>query len=179
MKRFSALCTAAGLTVAILSYQTATAISGHVAVRVEVDDSCQITGHDFTDFGVLNFGSIHGQEHNNKDAQSIGSSGATLQLECTTPVTYTASLDNGLYYDNGKRHMQLTPSSGATAQIPYVLYQDSNRTQEWGGSSGTQKTGSASNATPVDLTIFGRIPGSNDNHIGGFYEDTVTMNITW
>jgi spore coat protein U-like protein len=75
---------------------------------------------------------------------------------------------------------QLRPAAGPD-RLNYNLYRDAARTQIWGdGTGGTTYffIGNPPNNQNINLTVYGRIPASQDVTVGG-YTDTVIVTINF
>ena len=70
--------------------------------------------------------------------------------------------------------------TGSTDLLAYNLYTDAGRTLTWGdGTGGTSTvTQKVFKNTPLNVTIFGRIPASQNVYVGS-YGETVTVTIIW
>jgi len=70
--------------------------------------------------------------------------------------------------------------TGSTDLLAYNLYTDAGRTLTWGdGTGGTSTvTQKVFKNTPLNVTIFGRIPASQNAYVGS-YGETVTVTIIW
>jgi spore coat protein U-like protein len=70
--------------------------------------------------------------------------------------------------------------TGSTDLLSYNLYTDAGRTLTWGdGTGGTSDvTQKVLKNTPLNVTIFGRIPASQNVYVGS-YGETVTVTILW
>ena len=91
-----------------------------------------------------------------------------INVACDSQTSFTVSLGSG----NGTvadRRM-----TGGATQLGYNLYKDSTRLIVWGeGMDGVSAIG-----TNVDLTVYGRIPGSQ-NVPANVYVDSVTVTVTF
>ena len=91
-----------------------------------------------------------------------------VNVSCDAPTSFTVSLGTG----NGT--VEDRRMTGAPAQLAYNLYKDPSRLLVWGDAGG----GVSSNGTNVDLTVYGRIPGSQ-NVEPNVYADSVTVTVTF
>lgn len=102
----------------------------------------------------------------------------TLQVACVKGVTPTVGLDVG----QNSTHASGTTRAmaGSTGMwLSYELYKDSAHTQVWGNSgSGLDTLGTASNTTPVAVTVYGQIPGAQMVSVGS-YTDTITASVNF
>jgi len=117
----------------------------------------------------LNFGSVV--------SGTLSATGnATINVNATNGLTYTVTLDAGLYYSAGYRYVR----TGATLGGAYFLYKEAARTTQWGdaGFAGTFSsfsgvTGTGSGAAQT-LTVYGTtFPGTTP----GTFTDTVTVTV--
>ena len=108
----------------------------------------------------VNFGNYDPLEHSALDG--VGN----VNVSCDVPTSFTVSLGTG-YGTVEDRRMIGTPS-----QLSYNLYTDVSRLLIWGDG------GVSSNGTSVDLTVYGRIPGSQ-NVRPNVYADSVTVTVAF
>ncbi|HEX2186271.1 MAG TPA: spore coat U domain-containing protein, partial [Chloroflexota bacterium] len=111
--------------------------------------------------------------------QSVDGTG-TVTVTCTSGSAATITLGQGSNAASGStdavplRRM----TDGSSNFLSYFLYQDSGRTTVWGNTAGT---GVAHTGTglPVAVTIFGRIPASQNVPAALLYADTVVATVTF
>jgi spore coat protein U-like protein len=103
----------------------------------------------------------------------------TIQILCdrTQPnvvISIGPSTNSGGFNPRQMKH------SSASYFLSYNLYTDAGRSVTWGdGTGGTSTvTQKAIRNTPLDVTIFGRIPAGQDVYVGS-YSETVTVTIIW
>lgn len=92
-----------------------------------------------------------------------------IACDSVTMMTVSLSSGGGTFAD---RRM-----TGGAAQLSYNLYTDASRVVVWGDGAGGGSTVSAISAN-VDLTVYGRIPGSQ-NVPPNIYVDSVTVTVTY
>lgn len=132
-------------------------------VTAQVIDACNITANDL-DFG--NYSSISGS---NLDATS------TIDVTCTNGTSYGVSLNAGTTVGGAYTERLLTDT---TNTLGYNLYTTSARTTVWGdGTGGTSTSTGTGSGSLQSLTVYGRIPASQNVPVGS-YSDTVTATIT-
>ncbi len=96
----------------------------------------------------------------------------TLTIRCTRGTAWSVELGQGGNFSAGRR-MRL----GATGEyLPYELYSDASRTVVW--DTAAPVTGTAANRSPLDLTIYARVP-ANQDALQGFYSDLVTATVNF
>jgi spore coat protein U-like protein len=126
-----------------------------------------------TPLGGINFG--------NYDVFSItpADSTGTIQILCdvTAPhvvISIGPSQYSGVFNPRQMKH------SSSSYLLSYNLYTDAGRTVIWGdGTGGTSTvTQKAMKNTPLNMTIYGRIPAGQDVYVGS-YGETVTVTIVW
>jgi len=133
-------------------------------VTAEVIDACNITANDL-DFG--NYSAIAGT---NLDATS------TVEVTCTNGTSYTVELDQGTTVGGTLTTRLLTDGSDT---LDYNLYTTNARTSVWGdGTSSSVTVPGAGSGALQSLTVYGRIPASQNVAIGS-YSDTVTATINF
>lgn len=134
------------------------------AVTAEVIDACNLTANDL-DFG--NYSSISGSP---LDATS------TIDVTCTNGTAYTVLLDDGTTLGGDFTARLMTDS---TNTLEYNLYTTSGRTTVWGDSTGATATvGNTGDGTQQSLTVYGRIPASQNVPVGS-YSDSVTATVSF
>jgi spore coat protein U-like protein len=107
---------------------------------------------------------------------------AAIQINCTGTPGDTASYTIILSAGNGSfSNRQLR--SGASL-LHYNLYSDSARTQVWGdGSEGSTTVSDNLTLTTSSMfrsyTIYGRIPNGQQMAAVGFYQDAISVQITY
>lgn len=95
-----------------------------------------------------------------------------VAVTCTKDTTYTVSLDGGGQADVAARAML----SGGN-QLPYQLYSDASYSVVWGTAVGQTVAGTGS-GTQQNLSVYGRIPASQ-NVPAGSYTDTINVTVTY
>ena len=134
------------------------------SVTAEVIDACNLTANDL-DFG--NYSSISGS---NVDATS------TLDVTCTNGTAYTLALDDGMTTGGTFTTRLMTDGSNT---LEYNLYTSTARTTVWGDASGaTETVGDTGDGTQQSLTVYGRIPASQNVPVGS-YSDSVTATVSF
>ena len=118
---------------------------------------------------ALNFGTI-------SVTTSQTAATATLTANCTSGTGYSISLNSGL---NGVTSpMQRRMQNGANL-LTYNLYQNSNHTQVWGETPGTDMlAGQTGNGNPQTITVYGLVPVQTTPPIGT-YTDVVIVTVTY
>ena len=100
----------------------------------------------------------------------------TVAVLCTAGTPYNVRMSPGA---NGvtvtTRKMLL--AAGADL-LPYSLYRDSGRTQNWGATDGTDTAAGTGSGLPQTLTVYGRI-ASGATVAAGAYLDTVTVTVNY
>ena len=91
-----------------------------------------------------------------------------VNVTCDVQTSFTVSLGTG----NGT--VQDRRMTGGAAQLAYNLYKDASRVIIWGDGAG----GVSSNATNVDLPVYGRIPGGQ-NVPANIYVDSVMVTVSF
>lgn len=137
------------------------------AATATVEAACTISAT------AVNFGAYDVYAASPDD--SVGS----ITYQCgTADRNITITLSTGGSGTYAARQMQ--PSSGSD-RLVYNLYTDAARTAVWGnGSGGTNDyhIGKPPSNTNVSLSVYGRIPASQDVAIGN-YSDTVIVTINF
>lgn len=154
-----AICGIAAIPQAALAGIT----SGSMPVSALVLESCTVVATPMA-FGTV----VRG---------SVVDTSATLVLTCTPNADYDILLNSGGHASSGQRRL----ANGAASEfIPYDLYMDSNHTQAWGNTVGTDtKAGVAGALGTATYPVYGRIPASATAVTAGAYTDTVTVTVNF
>ncbi|HVT35491.1 MAG TPA: spore coat U domain-containing protein [Nevskiaceae bacterium] len=100
----------------------------------------------------------------------------TIGVLCTNGTSYTVRLSQGA---NGTgvtaRKMLLT---GGSDLLPYSLYRDSSRSQNWGVTDGSDTASGTGNGLLQNVTVYGRI-GSGSTASAGIYLDTINVTVNY
>ncbi|MFO1418472.1 MAG: spore coat U domain-containing protein [Methylotetracoccus sp.] len=103
----------------------------------------------------------------------------TVTVQCTTGAGYTIFLSEGS--GTGATCSAATPvramSDGASHELSYSLYQDSNRTTQWGCDAANDFEGEGTGNAEA-INVYGRVPGGQ-NQPKGSYSDTLTVTVTY
>jgi spore coat protein U-like protein len=65
-----------------------------------------------------------------------------------------------------------------TSTVPYAMFSDPSRTVNWGNSPIEDVDGTGT-GSPVNHTVYGRVPAQAIAPEAGSYSDTVTVTITY
>lgn len=136
-------------------------------VRIQINSICDIqTAPTDVDFGAVN-----------STATAITTTG-TLNVRCTTGTPYNIALNPGTGTSATVTTRTMGSSdAGNTARVPYALYRDSGRTQNWGSTIGTDTLSGTGSGALQAVTVYGRVPSAN--YPAGSYSDVVTATVTW
>jgi spore coat protein U-like protein len=126
-----------------------------------------------TPLGSINFG--------NYDVFStvpVDSTG-TIQILCDVTAPHVV-ISIGPSQNSGRFNPRQMKHLSSSHLLSYNLYTDAGRTVIWGdGTGGTSTvTQKATKNTPLNITLFGRIPPGQDAYAGS-YGETVTVTIIW
>lgn len=107
--------------------QAAGTLIGQVGVQMVIGAGCTIINGSVSgginQWGTLDFGS-HSDLTNVVDAQTVGTSG-NIQIQCSTGLTPSLTVNAGLHASGGQRYMQNTTTTSST--IAYNIYSDAAR----------------------------------------------------
>ena len=101
---------------------------------------------------------------------------ATLTVTCTNTVTYNIGMDHGQGTQASGYWRSMTGPGGQ--QIPYIFFQDSGATKNWGSTVGTDTEPGTGTGAAQSVTVWGGMNG-NSYVTPGTYSDTVTSTITY
>jgi spore coat protein U-like protein len=148
--------------------------SSNAAISATIINNC-----DLATVPDMDFGSFAGSTTLAGDQDAT----AKLVVTCSNGASYTVYLGDGLArLSGGARRMQ----TGASAFLPYQLYQDNDRTVVWdetggpaalGGTGGVSGTGAG---TAQTIFVYGRIvSGTVIPGLTGQYSDSVLVTVTY
>lgn len=110
--------------------QAAGTLIGQVGVQMVIGAGCTIINGSVSgginQWGTLDFGS-HSDLTNVVDAQTVGTSG-NIQIQCSTGLTPSLTVNAGLHASGGQRYMQNTTTTSST--IAYNIYSDAARSAQ-------------------------------------------------
>lgn len=139
----------------------ATTVTSSVAVSANVASSCNVT------VSPLGFGVYV------STADLLGIT--TISITCTNTTPYNIGLNAGLSTGATVTTRKMTNGSNT---LSYSLYKNSGRTTNWGNTVGTDTVSGVGNGTAQTITIYGKIPMSQ-NVAPGAYTDTVQLTVTF
>jgi spore coat protein U-like protein len=97
----------------------------------------------------------------------------TITIQCTKGTSVNISLNEG----NLPAGRQMT-GSGTGDLLTYELYSDAARTSVWGsGNGGSTVNYIATDSSPQNLSVYGRIPLGQINASVDAYSDVVVINV--
>lgn len=145
--------------------------SDNFQVTLTITGACSIVAND------LDFGTNNGAIVANIDATS------TLVPNCTNGTVYSIGLNNGVGAGATASVRKMTNSADSST-VNYSLYTAADRATVWdnnctalpAGSSCVGGTGTGANQT---VTVYGRVPGGQNNVTVGSYVDTVVATLTF
>lgn len=136
--------------------------TGSFSVTASVTASCLITASNmgFGSVGLLN---------------SAVNSTNVLQPQCTNSTPYSVGLNAGA---SALGSTSLRYMTGAAGAVSYRLYSNSNRTANWGNTSGTDTVASVGTGSAQSFTVYGQVP-TQASPPPGTYSDTVTVSVNY
>ncbi|KAF1069396.1 MAG: hypothetical protein GAK45_01112 [Pseudomonas citronellolis] len=156
-------------------------IAGQVGVQMTIGAGCSIINGSVSggvnQWGTLDFGS-HPDLTNAVDAQTVGTTG-NIQIQCSTGLTPTLTVNSGLHATGGQRYMQNATTTAAT--VAYNIYTDAARTAVISPNTPVDIT-SVSTGTAVNIPLYGRVVPtgqSSPTPAAGTYTDTLLVTIAW
>jgi spore coat protein U-like protein len=66
---------------------------------------------------------------------------------------------------------------GNGVPLNYALYQDTNRSTNWGNTSGVDTIASTGTGGTQSMTVYGRVPNGQTTVPGGVYSDIITVSV--
>ncbi|MFL9880281.1 spore coat U domain-containing protein [Herbaspirillum rhizosphaerae] len=159
--RVISVATAAILLVSSAPVFASSTATGSLINTATVLASCTVVG------STIAFG--------NYTSSQVDQTGNVAVL-CTNGTSYTIGLDAGAGTGATTSVRKLSGSLGGT--LNYALYRDSGHTNNWGSTIGTDTQAGTGNGLIQNLTVYGRIAGSQ-TPLAGVYTDTVTVTLTY
>ncbi len=158
-----------GIAIAILLPFAAPAQAGTVSSNLSVNAT--VTANCTISTSALNFGSV-----DTMSASAVDGTGG-ISVTCTNGTGWTAAADVGT--GSGATFASRRMSQGANV-LSYSLYTNAARTNVWGDGTGSTVTiGNTGTGAAQNVTIYGRIPGSQGSTPAGAYADTVSVTVTY
>lgn len=162
-------CIKTGVAIAALLPFAAPAQAGTVSSNLSVNAT--VTANCTVSTSALNFGSV-----DTLSASAVDGSGG-ISVTCTNGTGWTAAADAG--GGSGATFATRRMSQGANL-LSYSLYTDAARTNVWGDGTGSTVTiGNTGTGAAQNVTVYGRIPGSQSSAPAGSYADTVSVTVTY
>ncbi|HDQ4491178.1 TPA: spore coat U domain-containing protein [Pseudomonas aeruginosa] len=160
--------------------QAAGTLIGQVGVQMVIGAGCTIINGSVSgginQWGTLDFGS-HSDLTNVVDAQTVGTSG-NIQIQCSTGLTPSLTVNAGLHASGGQRYMQNTTTSST---IAYNIYSDAARSALIQANTPVDIS-SVSTGTAVNIPLYGRVVPTGQSTpppTAGTYTDTLLVTIAW
>lgn len=138
--------------------------TGNMTVRITIQAECKIQTASDLDFGTK------GVLDANADQTS------TIGVQCTSGQTYNVGLSAGGGAGATTAVRKMTGPASAT--INYGLYRDTNHSQSWGTTIGTDTVSGTGNGDVQNITVYGRVP-PQVTPAAGAYTDTVAITVTY
>ena len=145
---------------------SATVVSGCMVVG----NPTQTTG---VPFGMLDFGSHPAVRTDNVNASVSMSAGIMAQLQCTSGVAVTMTVDGGQNAVGNQRRMK---RGGNSNYVPYGLYASSNGSTPIAPGSGVSISTTGGSWT---LPVWGIASPPGSTAPAGQYSDTVQVLFSW
>jgi len=99
----------------------------------------------------------------------------TVSVTCAAGQAYSVRLNQGIT-TGGTTTTRLMKHASSSATIPYQLFSNAARTQNWGNTTATGVSGTGTGSA-VDHTVYGRVPAQAVAPQAGAYSDTVTVTV--
>ena len=165
MKTMTRIALAAALA-ALAAPALATTVTGTFTVTATVQKTCA-----FGTANALTFGTY----------DTMGAAvdaTTTFDFRCNKGTAYQIQIDNGSNAAGGVRRMK--GDTLASDFLSYQLFKDAARLLPWGAALGTDTLdGTAANASPINPTIYARIPANQDVSAQGYTDATVTITVNY
>ena len=174
----------AGLMLAMFGLSTAQAagtLVGQVGVQMVIGAGCTVINGSVSgginQWGTVDFGT-HADLTNVVDAQTVGTSG-NIQIQCSTGLTPSLTVNAGLHASGGERFMQNTTTASST--IAYALYSDAARSSLIESDTPVDISSVATGAA-LNIPLYGRVVPtgqSTPTPTAGTYTDTLLVTLAW
>jgi len=138
--------------------------SAPFTMSATVVPSCFVSATDL-DFGTDSLLS------GNKDQTS------TVSITCAAGQAYSVRLNQGIT-TGGPTTTRLMKHASSSATIPYQLFSNAARTQNWGNSATNDVDGTGTGSA-VTHTVYGRVPAQAVAPQAGSYSDIVTITVIY
>jgi spore coat protein U-like protein len=100
----------------------------------------------------------------------------SVVVQCTNTTPFNVGLNAG--NGTGATITNRLMSSGAST-LPYQLFRDAGRTQNWGNTVGTDTLSGTGSGAAQSLTVYGLVPIPGTQPAPGSYSDTVQVTVTY
>jgi spore coat protein U-like protein len=102
---------------------------------------------------------------------------SSLSVTCTLLTPYTIALDAGAHASGVFANRAM---NNGTDNLNYQLYTNVGRTTIWGdGSSGTSTVAGSGLGVAQPITVYGRIPASQNVSTGSYVDNPVNVTLTY
>ncbi|KAF1700713.1 Csu type fimbrial protein [Pseudoxanthomonas kaohsiungensis] len=135
-------------------------------VKINITESCLFSTSASSD---LDFGNKARLSANDVDSTS------TLVVTCTNGTPYNIGLNAGTGSGATDTARKMTGPGGT---VPYSLYKNTGRTQNW-GDTGTNRVAGTGSGSAQTITVYGRVLSADTGVSAGTYTDTITATITY
>jgi spore coat protein U-like protein len=163
MKRFALVVSAAALSMTGSAF--AAQATTTLPVSALVVDVCAVAAL------PMAFGTYDPTSSSNLDST------ATVTVTCSLNTPYNVRMSAGANSASVSTRKMLVGGGGSDL-LPYALYRDSGRTQNWGVTDGTDTVAGTGAGLPQAITVYGRVAGSQNVPAGAF-TDTVTVTVNY
>ncbi|UNK56751.1 spore coat U domain-containing protein [Pseudoxanthomonas daejeonensis] len=144
--------------------------TGNFQAKIVITESCTFSTAGASDVDFLS-----------KARSSAGDVDATgtLVVTCTSGTPYTIALNAGSYGGATVTTRRMHNGTGVGVSVPYTLYRNTGRTQNWGNTAGTDTVAGTGNGNAQNVSVYGRVLSADTNVPAGTYADTITATINY
>lgn len=100
----------------------------------------------------------------------------TMNVTCTNTTPYNIGLDKGA--NGASVSARVMKHTSLAATVPYSLYSNSGRTNNWGNTIGTDTLAGTGTGTSQTITVYGRV-APQAAPTPGSYTDAVNVTLTY
>jgi spore coat protein U-like protein len=146
----------------------AQSVQGQFNVQMTITKTCAVSGT-----GTLTLAPAD-------NLAVAGTQGSTaFDVQCTNTTPYSIALNKGSHA-SGTTATRLMTLTAGTETVPYQLFQDSGRTQNWGDTVGETKGGLTGSGNKQSHTVYGKVSSAQTTAPApGLYSDIVTVTVTY
>jgi spore coat protein U-like protein len=135
-------------------------------VQMTVTKACNFeTGGTDVDFGSV------------QSTAGSATGAGSLKVNCTKGTTYDIGLSAGGGTSATVTARKMKGTGANTDEVPYALYRESARTNNWGNTVSTDTVGGVGTGATQTINVYGSVSGTN--FTADAYSDIITATVTY